>query len=135
MALFKMLCDDVLISIRRKKYYSMHYKMWDFIVAHLQSDSDEFLSDAEYITTLKRIFIKTHYNRQVFLSCFLCDLYYGTHREPPKCTGCPLYKLCGVTCLSNSSPFRKLCNRKNKRAVRIEAAKMIRDCVLMEGGK
>lgn len=135
MTLFKRLRDDVLISIRRKKNYYMHYKMWDFIVVHLQSDSDELLNDANYIGRLKKMFIKAHYNKQVYLDCFLCDLYYGTHREPPKCTGCPLYKMCGVTCLSDSSPLHTLCNRKNERAVRIEAAKMIRDCVLIKGGK
>ena len=48
MALFQRLYKKVLILVHRKKYYSMHYKMWDFIVVHLQSDSDELLSDAKY---------------------------------------------------------------------------------------
>lgn len=37
MTLFQRLRNKVLISIRRKKHYSMHYKMWDYIVAHLVS--------------------------------------------------------------------------------------------------
>lgn len=134
MTLFQRLRNKVLISIRRKKYYSMHYKMWDYIVAHLQSDSDALLNDVNYIGRLKKTFIKAHYDKQVYLDCFLCDLYCGTQKIS-KCVGCPLCKLQNTTCLNPNSLFIIMHSRFNKRDKRIEAAKMIRDCVLRKGGK
>lgn len=134
MTLFQRLRNKVLISIRKKKYYYIHYKMWDYIITHLQSDSEDIINDAEYITKLKKIFLKSHHYNQVYLNCFLCDLYYGTQKES-ECIGCPLYNLYRVTCLSAVSSFHTVCNRRNERTTRIEAAKMIRDCVLRKGGK
>ena len=134
MTLFQRLRNKVLISIRRKKHYSMHYKMWDYIVAHLQYDSDELLNDANYIGRLKKMFIKAYYNRPVYLDCFLCDLYCGT-QKCNDCGKCPLCKLQNTTCLNPNSLFITMHSRFNKRAVRVEAAKMIRDCVLRKGGK
>lgn len=133
MTLFQRLCKKVLISVRRKKYYSMHYKMWDYIVAHLQSDSDELINDADYIGRLKRTFIKAHYNKQVYLGCFLCDLYFDNSEI--SCGSCPFYKLQHITCLSPKSLFIITRSSSNERDKRILAAKMIRDCVLMKGGK
>ena len=133
MTLFQRLCKKVLISVRRKKYYSMHYKMWDFIVVHLQSDSDELLNGANYIGRLKETFIKAHYNKQVYMDCFLCDLYFDKLEKG--CGNCPLYKGQHATCLSPKSLFIIAHSSSNKRDKRIEAAKMIRDCVLMKGGK
>lgn len=133
MALFQRLRRKVLISVRRKKNYSMHYKMWDYIVAHLQSDSDELLNDANYIGRLKKMFIKAYYNKQVYLGCFLCDLYFD--KSEISCNGCPLYKLQHKSCLNPDSLFITVHNRSNERDKRIEAAKMIRDCVLRKGGK
>ena len=127
MTLFQRLRKKVLISVRRKNY-SMHYKMWDYIVAHLQSDSDELLNDANYIGRLKRMFIKAHYNKQVYLGCFLCDLYFD--KSEISCNDCPLYKLQHKSCLNPDSLFIIVYNRSNERDKRIEAAKMIRDCVL-----
>ena len=128
MALFQRLRKKVLISVRRKKNYSMHYKMWDYIVAHLQSDSDELLNDANYIGKLKKMFIKAHYNKQVYLGCFLCDLYFD--KSKIRCNDCPLYKLQHKSCLNPDSLFITVHSRYNERDKRIEAAKMIRDCVL-----
>lgn len=133
MALFQRLYKKVLILVHRKKYYSMHYKMWDFIVAHLQSDSDELLSDADYLCRLKKMFIKAHYNKQVYLGCFLCDLYFDKYEI--SCNGCPLYKLQHIPCLRPDSLFTIVNSRFNKRDKRIEAAKKIRDCVLRKGEK
>lgn len=133
MTLFQRLRNNVLISIRRKKHYSMHYKMWDYIVAHLQSDSDELLNDANYIGRLKKMFIKAYYNRPVYLDCFLCDLYCD--KKCNNCDKCPLCKLYNTTCLNPNSLFNIMHSRFNKRDKRIEAAKMIRDCVLGKGGK
>ena len=129
MTLFQRLHNKVLISIRRKKHYSMHYKMWDYIVAHLQYDSDELLNDANYIGRLKKMFIKAYYNKQVYLDCFLCDLYCDTQKKSI-CVGCPLCKLQNTTCLNPDSLFITVHSRFNKRDKRIEAAKKIRDCVL-----
>lgn len=133
MTLFQRLRKKVLIPVCRKKNYSMHYKMWDYIVAHLQSDSDELLNDTNYISRLKKMFIKAHYNKQVYLDCFLCDLYF----DKPKisCDRCPLCKLYNTTCLNPNSLFITVYSRFNERAVRVEAAKKIRDCVLIKGGK
>lgn len=133
MALFQRLRRKVLISIRRKKHYSMHYKMWDYIVTHLQYDSDELLNDANYIGRLKKMFIKAYYNRPVYLDCFLCDLY--SDKPAINCDRCPLCKLQNTTCLNPNSLFIIMYSRFNKRAVRVEAAKKIRDCVLIKGGK
>ena len=133
MTLFQRLCKKVLISVRRKKNYSMHYKMWDYIVAHLQSDSDALLNDANYIGRLKETFIKAHYNKQVYLGCFLCDLYFD--KSEISCGRCPLYKLQHASCLKRDSLFMIVHSRYKERDKRIEAAKMIRDCVLMKGGK
>lgn len=131
---FQRLCNRVLIFTRKKKYYSMHYKMWDYIVAHLKFDSEDRINDTEYITKLKSIYIKTYYHHnQVFMNCFLCDLHYSTILAG-QCIRCPLFKLYGMTCLVDESPFRTVLNRKNERAVRVEAAKKIRDCVLRKGG-
>ena len=128
MVLFQRLRKKVLIYIRRKKNYSMHYKMWDYIVAHLQSDSDELLKDANYIGRLKRMFIKAHYNKQVYLCCFLCDLYFD--KSEISCNDCPLYKLQHKSCLNPDSLFIIAHSRYNERDKRILAAKMIRDCIL-----
>ena len=128
MALFQRLCKKVLIFVRKKNNYSMHYKMWNYIVAHLQSDSDELLNDANYIGRLKRMFIKAHYNKQVYLGCFLCDLYFD--KSKISCNVCPLYKLQHKSCLNPDSLFIIVHNRSNERDKRILAAKMIRDCVL-----
>lgn len=128
MGLFQKMRNKILISIRRKKHYSMHYKMWDYIVAHLQSDSDELLNDANYIGRLKKMFIKAYYNRPVYLDCFLCDLHFD--KSEKSCDGCPLCKLQNTTCLNPNSLFIIMHSRFNKRAVRVEAAKKIRDCVL-----
>ena len=133
MTLFQRLCKKVLIPVRRKKNHSMHYKMWDYIVAHLQSDSDILLNDANYIGRLKKIFIKAHYNKQVYLGCFLCDLYFD--KSEISCNRCPLYKLQHKSCLNPDSLFIIVHSRYNERDKRIEAAKMIRDCVLRKGGK
>lgn len=133
MVLFQRLCKKVLISVRRKKHYSMHYKMWDYIVAHLQSDSDELINDANYIGRLKKMFIKAYYNRPVYLGCFLCDLYFD--KSEISCNGCPLYKLQNIACLNPKSLFITVHNRSNERTTRILAAEKIRDCVLMKGGK
>lgn len=128
MALFQRLHKKVLMSVRRKKNYSMHYKMWDYIVAHLQSDSDELLNDADYIGRLKKMFIKAHYNKQVYLDCFLCDLHFD--KSKISCNDCPLYKLQHKTCLNPDALFIIAHSRSNERDKRILAAKMIRDCVL-----
>lgn len=133
MTLFQRLCKKVLISVRRKKYYSMHYKMWDYIVAHLQSDSDALINDTDYISRLKETFIKAHYNKHVYMGCFLCDLYFD--KSEISYGSCPLYKLQHMTCLSPKSLFIIAYSSSNKRDKRILAAKMIRDCVLMKGGK
>lgn len=133
MALFQRLCKKVLISIRRKKYYSMHYKMWDYIVAHLQYDSDALINDAYYIGRLKKTFIKAHYGKQVYMGCFLCDLYFDISEI--SCGDCPFYKLQHVTCLSPKSLFIIAHSSSNERDKRILAAEKIRDCVLMKGGK
>ena len=128
MTLFQRLRKKVLVSVRRKKNYSMHYKMWDYIVAHLKYDSDELLNDANYINRLKNMFIKAYYNKQVYLGCFLCDLY--SDKPAINCDRCPLCKLQNTTCLNPNSLFITVYSRFNKRDKRIEAAKMIRDCVL-----
>ena len=133
MALFQRLCKKVLISVRRKKYYSMHYKMWDYIVAHLQSDSDELINAADYISRLKSTFIKAHYDKQVYFGCFLWDLYFD--KSEISCGDCPFYKLQHTTCLSPKSLYIIMRSSSSERDKRILAAKMIRDCVLMKGGK
>lgn len=132
MTLFQKLRNKVLISVRRKKNHSMHYKMWDYIVAQLLNDSDESLSDKYYIADLKKKFLKLN-NCSPYKDCFLCDLYFGTQEKG--CAGCPIYDMYGVACISYHSLFCIVNNRENKRVVRIEAAKMIRDCVLRKGGK
>lgn len=132
MTLFQRLRNKVLISIHRKKNHSMHYKMWEYIAAHLQSDSKHVLNNSKYITSLKRRFMEiNHYKKEVYQNCFLCDSYYGTLG----CRECPLYRLYGTSCLYDNSLFHTVCNINNERAIRVEAAKMIRDCVLMKGGK
>lgn len=133
MTLFQRLRNMALISVRRKKYYFMHYKMWDYIVTHLQSDSEDRINDTEYIAELKRIFTKSHHYNQIFLNCFLCDLYYGT-LKCNDCSKCPLYKLYNTSCTGNTSPFHIVISRNYKRDTRIKAAKIIRDCVLKKGG-
>ena len=130
MALFQRLCKKVLIPVCRKKYYSMHYRMWDYIAVHLYYDSDELLNNANYIGRLKKTFLELNNCKKVYLNCFLCDLYYGTRKEPPKCVGCPLYKLQHKTCLAHDSLFNIVDSTFNERDKRIEAAKKIRDCVL-----
>lgn len=136
MTFFQRLHNRVLIFIRRKKHYSMHYKMWDYIVAHLLSDSEYMLSDPMYISYLKKRFLEiNHYDEKlVFQKCFLCDLYYGTLKAS-ECTECPFYKSCGVSCICDNSPFRTVVNKDNERTARVEAAIIIRDCVLRKGGK
>lgn len=135
MTLFQRLRNKVLISIRRKKNYSMHYKMWDYIAARLQSDSECMLDDSMYISKLKKRFLEiSHYKKAVFKNCFLCDLYYGT-LKCHDCRKCPLRELYNTSCVGDNSPFRTVCNMENTRAVRVEAAKKIRDCVLIKGGK
>lgn len=114
-------------------YYYLHYKMWSYIVTHLQFDSDELLNDTNYIGRLKKMFIKVHCHKQVYLDCFLCDLYKDTQKGP-KCAECPLYKLQHITCLSPNSLFIIVHSRLSKRDKRIKAAEKIRDCVLMKGG-
>lgn len=134
MTSFQKLRNMVLISIRRKKHYSMHYKMWNFIAAHLQSDSDESLNDTDYIFRLKKTFLELNNCGDVYQNCFLCDLYYDTQKAS-ECIGCPLHKLYDKSCSSDSSPFHIVISRNYKRDTRIKAAKIIRDCVLRKGGK
>lgn len=128
MALLQKMRNKVLISIRRKKNYSMHYKMWDYIIVHLQHDSDESLNDANYIGRLKKTFLELNNCKKVYLSCFLCDLYFD--KSKISCNSCPLYKLQHKSCLNPDSLFITVYSRYNERDKRIEAAKMIRDCVL-----
>ncbi len=133
MTLFQMLNNKVLIFLRRKKYYSMHYKMWDYIVKHLLYASEDKLSDTRFINDLKEAFIKDNNCGVIFENCFFCALYNGTQIKD--CDGCPLYKLQGGHCACSSSIHHIVQNRQNDRFTRIEAAKMIRDCVLRKGGK
>lgn len=132
---FQGLYNRVLGFTRKKKYYSMHYMMWDYIVAHLQTDSEDRINDTEYITKLKEIYIyiKAHYHKQVFLNCFLCDLHYDTI-PGHHCGGCPLYNLYGVSCANNNPTCCTVNKDDNERVVRVEAAKKIRNCVLRKGG-
>lgn len=118
---------------KKRRFHILHYEMWNYIAKQLQSDSDYMLSNACYIANLKRIFMEINHYEYIFQNCFLCDLYHGTQEEG--CRGCPLYNLYGGTCISDNSPFRTVCNSKNERAVRVKAAKMVRDCVLRKGGK
>lgn len=131
---FQKLRNMVLISIRRKEHYSMHYKMWNFIAAHLLYASDELLNDANYIFRLKKTFLELNNCGDVYLNCFLCDLYYGT-LICNDCSKCPLHKLYDKPCADNTSPFSIVISRNYKRDTRIKAAKIIRDCVLRKGGK
>lgn len=133
MTLFQRLRKKVLIPVRRKKNYSMHYKMWDYIIVHLQHDSDESLNDTNYIGRLKKTFLELNNCKKVYLDCFLCDLYCD--KSKMGCNECPLCKLQNTTCLNPNSLFIITHSRFNKRAERIEAAKLIRDCVLIKGGK
>lgn len=135
MTQFQRLCNRILIFIRRKKHYFMHYKMWDYISTQLQSNSECTHNDSSYIDNLKRRFLEiNHYKKEVYHRCFLCDLYNGT-LKCNDCRKCPLYKLYGTPCTGDNSPYYTACNVDNERAVRVEAAKMIRDCVLRKGGK
>ncbi len=133
MTLFQRLRNMVLISIRRKKHYSMHYKMWSYIVVHLLDDSDELLDDTDYIIKLKKMFLKLNNCGDIYGDCFLCDLYFGTQEKG--CAGCPIYNKYSIPCTSVYSLFTIICDKSNKRDKRIKAAKMIRDCVLRKGGK
>lgn len=133
MTLFQKLHNKVLICIRRKNHYSMHYKMWNYIVVHLLNDSDELLNDTDYISKLKKMFLELNNCGDIYRNCFLCELYFGTQEKG--CAGCPIHDMYVVCCTSVESLSNIVYDIKNKRGKRIKAAKMIRDCVLRKGGK
>jgi hypothetical protein len=114
----------ILLFLFRKKFYMLHYMMWDYIARQLEKAKPDDLLKPFYIDNLKKSFIDANSKGQkiVFL-CYLCALH------DVKCTDCPLYKKYGNMCASSFSYYRLVKNTDCSKKQRIEAARKIRDCV------
>lgn len=137
MTILQYIRNRVSALVLKKKYYEQHYKMWDFIAAHIMQDSSKSLKDPHYIDDLKSSFIHNAvFQGDVYLfsDCYLCALYYGVLCKNG-CRKCPLYNAQRCFCASTESLYFAVRNDLLTRKERAEYAGRIRDCVLFLGRK
>ncbi len=130
--------NRIIIARLKKRYYKHHYKMWDFIAAHIMQDSSESLKDSHYIDDLKSNYVQHNALQKdmpLYNNCYLCTLYYGTVSIRAGCRGCPLYNEQGMFCSSTDSWYQAVHNDLLTRKERAEYAGKIRDCALKERRK
>lgn len=106
----------------RKKYYKLHYKMWNYIADRFTVASKEDLANDNFVSNLKYEYTKGTY---LYNGCYLCFFKFSEGCKP-----CPLYNSTNLKCIDTESVFSTVTDTKIAKAKRIEAAKKIRDCVL-----
>lgn len=109
----------------RKKYYKLHYKMWNYIVDRLTVASKEDLANDNFVSNLIYEYTKGTY---IYNRCYLCHICF--FRSSEGCKPCPLYNSTDLKCTDAESAFSIVTDIKIAKAKRIEVAKKIRDCVL-----
>ena len=112
------------VLLLKRKYYRLHYKMWDYIVDKLTVASEEELGNIDFIDELKFKYTAGEYLNH----CYLCHMCFYFKEG---CESCPLYKSTGMKCAWFRSPYFIVTDTDKPKTLRIKAAKKIRDCVLI----
>lgn len=111
------------VLLLKRKYYRLHYKMWDYIVDKLTIASEEELSNVDFIDELKFKYTAGEYLNHCYL-CHICFYFLNG------CKSCPLYNDYGLVCSKDCSAYSIVTDINTSRTWRIKAAERIRDCVL-----